>query len=618
MELTELEALHRLIADELLPIIYSTRDDVQTRDLAAWKKTLRWETHETPEGQKIELLPYAPSEGPDWFEGWQASIAAADQVLAPVEDLIAARLYDGETVSAWVNSPATRVEASTWHRLAVRLAEGRITWLAKCRQDVSTGSAFAAIQPADRVFVQLLSPCGMSREALRAKLVNEHVRAGDICGNQVQQMTGPSATGSAGSWGYSPEIAELTQFVFAVRDTIGDTEAVPESYPKFQAAARALMQADIPQPEPQNPVERWAVGLAKNVRALVVRYFGTDVEQWSTEPLPARELWVFRKSLRDYIKNPGSATDALERKVTEYGASLNGVWPVTPAVTEVPTTTADSEPPELEDTEESDCLFPFGGVATPVATVEEDLQWFRGWATRINAMLDRPHFQPDRFDWMVFRPDRWAREAMIRFGGKWPVIIRQVQDFLDHAERMYAAMCEQLPVEQCLVCGDDEDYVDDRGYRSCRRCGARARLPDVDWPTVNTARSNAAGAYLRLAEVVETAVDAMEADSTGEAVEVLPASAGDTAWKPAIIVDVDRSRIIFQGETFDVGSPQALRWLKVLTDHPGVWISSADLACHDSELDGARTSRLVKELPETVALHIERKKGTGSRWNPPA
>lgn len=422
----------------------------------------------------------------------------------------------------------------------------------------------------------------------------------------------------AGTPDYSPEIAELTRRVFAVRDTIGDTDAVPESYPKFQAAARELMQTVIPHPQPQNPVERWAVNLAGDVRALVVRYFGADVEQWSTEPLPARELWLFRNKLRRYIRNPDSSTEALENKVTEYRASLNGVWPETPANIEVPTTTADSDPPELEGTGDSDGLFPFSGAATRVATVEEDLQWFRGWATRINAMLDRPHFQPDRFDWIVFRPDRWAREAMIRFGGKWPVIIRQVQDFLDHAERKYATMCEQLPVEECLVCRDDEDYFDEQGYRSCRRCGARARLPDVDWPTVNTARSNAAGAYLRLAEVIETAVDAMEADSTREAVAAAPASDGNTALEPSIIVEVDRSRIIFQGETFDVGSPQALRWLKVLTDHPGVWISSADLTRHDSELDGARTSRLWKELPSAVAEHVKTKPGTGSRWNPPA
>jgi hypothetical protein len=74
-----------------------------------------------------------------------------------------------------------------------------------------------------------------------------------------------------------------------------------------------------------------------------------------------------------------------------------------------------------------------------------------------------------------------------------------------------------------------------------------------------------------------------------------------------IIVHIDRVAVTVRttGKDFDLKSEQAARWLKVLADHPGAWISGPDLIQHDEELDGARTDRLRKALPPQIRRMIE-------------
>jgi hypothetical protein len=82
---------------------------------------------------------------------------------------------------------------------------------------------------------------------------------------------------------------------------------------------------------------------------------------------------------------------------------------------------------------------------------------------------------------------------------------------------------------------------------------------------------------------------------------------------PRLTVDVARKTITLDGETDDVTSDAALRWVKVLAEHPGEWISAVELRKHDPELDSARTDRLKKLLPERVQHLIDSETGKGSR-----
>jgi hypothetical protein len=78
-------------------------------------------------------------------------------------------------------------------------------------------------------------------------------------------------------------------------------------------------------------------------------------------------------------------------------------------------------------------------------------------------------------------------------------------------------------------------------------------------------------------------------------------------------MSIERLTVTLDGTTFDVSSTQAIRWLKVLSDHPGEWISSAELKRFDPDLDGVRTDRLQKHLPAAVLTIMESETGKGSR-----
>jgi hypothetical protein len=80
-----------------------------------------------------------------------------------------------------------------------------------------------------------------------------------------------------------------------------------------------------------------------------------------------------------------------------------------------------------------------------------------------------------------------------------------------------------------------------------------------------------------------------------------------------LTVDLARRTVILDGRAHDVKSVMGLRWVKVLAEHPGEWISGADLARHDEELEGTRTDRLRKHLPREVCSLIESDTGKGSR-----
>jgi len=82
---------------------------------------------------------------------------------------------------------------------------------------------------------------------------------------------------------------------------------------------------------------------------------------------------------------------------------------------------------------------------------------------------------------------------------------------------------------------------------------------------------------------------------------------------PRLIVDIEKEQATFDGKPYEVSSKNALRWIKVLGEHAGEWISGIDLKRYDSELDGARTHKLKPYLPDPILALIDSETGKGSR-----
>ena len=65
-----------------------------------------------------------------------------------------------------------------------------------------------------------------------------------------------------------------------------------------------------------------------------------------------------------------------------------------------------------------------------------DLHWLWGWGERLGSLLS-DDLPPSKHDWMVFRPDRLARDAMMRFSIKYPHVIKQIDDYLDFTDARF-------------------------------------------------------------------------------------------------------------------------------------------------------------------------------------
>jgi hypothetical protein len=86
-----------------------------------------------------------------------------------------------------------------------------------------------------------------------------------------------------------------------------------------------------------------------------------------------------------------------------------------------------------------------------------------------------------------------------------------------------------------------------------------------------------------------------------------------TPAQPRLVVDLARKMITLDGKTLEIGSENALRWVKVLSEHPLEWISSSDLEKLDPELASKRTDRWKKDLPRAIRSLIDSDTGKGSR-----
>lgn len=80
-----------------------------------------------------------------------------------------------------------------------------------------------------------------------------------------------------------------------------------------------------------------------------------------------------------------------------------------------------------------------------------------------------------------------------------------------------------------------------------------------------------------------------------------------------IAVDLARRSLTLNGVEYAVSSERALRWVNLLAEHPGEWISGVDLEKLDPALMTARPDKLKPFLPAEILILIESKPGAGSR-----
>lgn len=71
-------------------------------------------------------------------------------------------------------------------------------------------------------------------------------------------------------------------------------------------------------------------------------------------------------------------------------------------------------------------------------------------------------------------------------------------------------------------------------------------------------------------------------------------------------------RIVRSGKLYQLKCERVARWLKVLADRPGVWVSTKDAGDYDSELIG-RVDQLAKRMPKGLQEMIDALPGKGKR-----
>jgi hypothetical protein len=80
-------------------------------------------------------------------------------------------------------------------------------------------------------------------------------------------------------------------------------------------------------------------------------------------------------------------------------------------------------------------------------------------------------------------------------------------------------------------------------------------------------------------------------------------------------VDLQSRTITLDGVKHEIDSELAVRWVAILAQHRGQFISANELAEYDPELIAPRTDRLRKCLPDAIDCLIESRNTRGSRIN---
>ena len=156
-------------------------------------------------------------------------------------------------------------------------------------------------------------------------------------------------------------------------------------------------------------------------------------------------------------------------------------------------------------------------IKTAIEPMPSDVQLLRDWGQGLDALINRDDLRdgrpwvPSCCDWMRFRPDPFAREAMLRCGATYPEVIGQVREFLQHAETAFAEFLKHDPPIECPSChktGYLESSESRPGVLSCEYCGECVTLsPLRDQERVCELMGDA---LPNLARVILVAADAIE------------------------------------------------------------------------------------------------------------
>ena len=85
-----------------------------------------------------------------------------------------------------------------------------------------------------------------------------------------------------------------------------------------------------------------------------------------------------------------------------------------------------------------------------------DLYWLWGWGYRLDLYLQNE--SPNDFSWMIFLPDRLARDAMMKFSVNYRFVMDQISEYLAFTEnngKLFCKTTERRPrkafATQCLT-----------------------------------------------------------------------------------------------------------------------------------------------------------------------
>jgi hypothetical protein len=184
-------------------------------------------------------------------------------------------------------------------------------------------------------------------------------------------------------------------------------------------------------------------------------------------------------------------------------------------------------------------------------------------------------------------------------------------DYLSEASRQPVVQLLSLLRER----GGRINYNQIRDDKSLCTAADLCAAPPAPWqPLVALVRGGRAASFVTITKEGQAELSAVHlAGSSALAKPETNRAAQPNPPARRLTVDLARKTITLDGQTEDVSSLNALRWVKVLNDHQGEWISGKDLAKYDQELQTCRTDRWRTHLPEAIRSLIESQSGAGSR-----
>jgi len=135
-----------------------------------------------------------------------------------------------------------------------------------------------------------------------------------------------------------------------------------------------------------------------------------------------------------------------------------------------------------------------------------DNYWFEAWAEKIEALLKRDR---TRVDSLVFRPDQFVRDAMVRYSVDFAGVIGQVEKYLQSSESQFKAFCELHPPIKCSQCSSDNVSIYDNVW-DCLDCGTLTKIPQFRQHDIEACNEVFNESLFELARIIRVAAVSIE------------------------------------------------------------------------------------------------------------